>query len=246
MSMHKALALAWPVVLATTGCIIDTVPTPEDNLNGNGGPPPTASDAPYGSLVLSDVYYALYQGSSAILIAGAPGAVPGHGSVGVQNPRTSGWVQRQSLADGSFSLSIDARVGDTLRLMYYQLDASQKAVVLAQDYLTVRPSSTDAVTASVDLSTSASPGAGGVVGVTASAVDAVSGLSTVVGLPGVVPPGIVVVVVNPSGGASAVAAGLNGSFSTTIAAKHLDLLVIFAVEPAVSQAGGPTATISVP
>jgi hypothetical protein len=251
MTTKRMSRLVWPLAVVLTGCIIDTVPTPEDRPPSNDGGPvaptgATGATGSFGGLALSSVYYTLYPGSSAILLAGARSAAPGAGYVGVENPRTRSWVRRESLADGSFSLSVDATVGDVLRLVYYTLDASQNAVVLSQAYLEVRPASTDAISASVDVSTSASPGAGGTVGVSATAPDAVSGKSTVSGVAGVVRPGIVVVVVNPHGSASAVAAALDGSFATTISAKHSDLLVIFAVEPAVSQAGGPTTTISVP
>jgi hypothetical protein len=233
--------LLLPAGAALGGCIIGTIPTPDDRSPASsdfgGDPNPTSGTG--STIDIASIFYSSYAGVTALLVVGAEGAVPASVTVGVENPRTQGEARRPATANGSFSLSIDAEGGDVLTLKYWRAGVAQDEVPIG-----VRPSSVAAIQASVDLAAAAAPSSAGHV-ISVSPPDT-AGIVQVDGPPETVAAGITVVVSNPAGPSTRADATLTGSFSARLPAASGDTLVVFAVEPGTSQAGGPPATIRVP
>ncbi len=236
--------------IALGGCIIDTVPTPED---GKGDKTPGGSDfgpAPDGGTgpglpagatesPPANVFYTRYPGGNAVLVVGREGAVPPSVLVGLDNVTEPGAARRQAANNGSFSLSVDAAVGDILWLRYWTGDVAGSGA-----YFAVQQESIPVAEATVTLEAgvqSSAPGAAPVI----SAAAEPSQIVPVSGGPGALPPRITVVVVNPHDGATTATVGLDGSFMARLPGGSGGTLILFAVDPGVSAAGGPPVTIQI-
>ena len=255
----RAMLRLWSIVLAVAvsgGCIIDTVPTPDDTprrpaQDGTGGTGYENGDdsgvpaVPGAAIDGTSIFYSAYSAVPVVLIVGAEGAVAGLGAIEVENSSRGVFTTRASSANGSFSLIVDGAVGETLVLSFVQNDVRLDTLQIA-----IEPGSSAATENSRNMA-GAPPdaNAGGSMGSTLVFVTApdAAGFVTVYGVAGSVVQGITVAITDSStGAATSAAANVDGSFESRLPASTGDEIIIFAVEPAASNSGGATLTIYVP
>ncbi|OGQ90912.1 MAG: hypothetical protein A2289_26880 [Deltaproteobacteria bacterium RIFOXYA12_FULL_58_15] len=225
--------------MATTSCIIDSVPLPE--LKPEDGNKPTA----YGADSMINTR-ALYYSSNPTMLVGAPWAVPGRVLVEVSNPNRQNWKGiAAATGNGSFNMPVEVGAGDTV-----ELSIIHNNVVLESVDVHIEAHSVAAAEASADLASlmdednTPDPLNGWARVTDSTAVDG----AVIVSLPpGTLPYGLTIVVANTtSGGATIADTQPDGSFTATLAGQSGDILVLFAVEPASSNAGTQPVTIVVP
>ncbi|MBI5511517.1 MAG: hypothetical protein HY903_22405 [Deltaproteobacteria bacterium] len=250
MSRRLVIGLGF-VGLCLAGCIIDTVPLPELQNEGddkNGGAVPGVDGG-----VGIDVNAIFYTESPGLLV-GTESAVGARALVRVKNETNPAHWQSQVLAsvNGSFNLPLSAAIGDQISIATFVGGVEVDAVLIA-----LLPPSADASRANDDLDAAwgecangycgAAPppsGTGIIFGVSPPDAD---GIVTILAPPGSVADGIVVIVANLTGGTSTAATRFaDGSFVAQLLGRSGDQLTIFAVEPAASNAGSTPAVVSVP
>ena len=214
------------VSLGLAGCVIDTVPLPE---------------ARPGHVLDSALFYT----TSPAVLVGTEGAVTPDMEVIANNPIRSYW-QGGTDADGSgsFNMPLNAGVGDDL-FIYVVDDGLQIAATI----LRMEPPPGSAHRANDDLenflAADAGVPAGGMV-VVVSPPDA-NGIITVSAPPGTIDVGITVVIANvTNGSATSTDVRSDGSFTGRLPGQSGDILSIFAVETASSNAGSAPIAASVP
>ena len=238
--------------LASTGCLIDTVPLPEDQKTT----PETGTANGWGlGINVSAIYYT----EQPTFLVGTEGAVRSRAEVWVTDLNSAfNWqTATHAAANGSFNLPLNAQTGDEL-----EISMVVSGVELDSTTLQLTPPSSDAYRANSDLSNYAAPpnGSGsdghgecangicGTPGVTlvVTAPDSL-GLVTVSGPPGAVAETITVVVADLTGGASTAATRFpDGSFNARLPGNSGDQLALFAVDSASSNAGSTPTTLFVP
>ena len=231
------------VAVLLSGCIIDTVPmpdvtAPEDLVSGS----PDANAGDYRETINGDaVYYAEVDAMTAYIV-GAPGAMPGAGTVVCRNTARDSVESIVSQSNGSFVRSIFAAVGDTIELFFVRDDT-----VIAYHSVTLIAGTAGAMAATDTLEDAQA--FGGATAIAAIVVSPPSGGSVnISGATAAAGSGIYIVAGNLSanyGVSGAVAA--DGSFSVNLPGSSGDILQLFAVEPAFSNgSSSPPVMLTVP
>jgi hypothetical protein len=226
------------------GCIIDTVPIPDDrNASADAKAPGAAAPAIDAS--------ALCYSTDPVILVGFEGALPGAGEVRVVNPARQNWTSAlRSNADGSFAMPLNAAIGDEVELSFSNASTQPSAIVLR-----LLPPSDAARQASNEvLSASAGDNPAGVADSTFGAISATSpdadGMTTVSGPAATIASGtgaaVTVIVANATRGLIAKGAVADdGSFSIRLPASSGNELKLFAIATA-TQNGGTALTLVVP
>ncbi len=239
MARMHVLVLLWGCLAA--GCIIDTVPMPEEQPTIDTPPDDAGGRQP--GLINS---YAIYYSSDPVLLAGAEGAVGGAGTVIVDNPARQSWRgQILSAPNGSFALAINAQVGDEIQLSF-----AVGGIIVATETLRIEAGSVEAVAATPSFAAGDANGGTATpppsVLLTATPPDG-QGRTTVSAPANSFTFGLTVVVANIDGGcATAVSVQSDGSFVASLPATSGDRVQVFAVESASSNGGGSPVMMVVP
>ncbi len=249
MKLFHTLLLV--VALLMSGCVIDTVPIPEetkrtpaettgDTKESREPGTPSATPGDTGGMDVADSDAAvidpslIFHSTSKIFLVGAPGAVSGKGSIQVAVGDT--WTEDvKTTATGSFVVRVKGTLHDDILLTYTnQQDSSASAT------LDLTPGSVDAHEATAILRAEDH----GALRMRREGEEAGLLISAA---PGTLSQGISIVAANRQSGQSAI--GLvraNGSFSLRLGANPDDSLVVFAVERASSHGGGGPMELSAP
>ncbi len=243
------------------GCVIDTVPLPENSKESStsadseagafGDPNEDQADSDQGNstesspstpedasqtivgINLDSIYYS----DEPVELVGAPGALSGEGTLRIET--TNSWaVEVATTADGTFAVQIEARLDDTIALFYTDANGEEYSASLS-----LSPGSVDAYSATATLSGASSDAA------EQSYITLTRENSGVVlqVAPGTLSPGIGVVVGNSALGTSAFSmAEANGSLEISLKADSGDELIVFAVEPGASRGGGTPIALDSP
>lgn len=244
--MHeKSWILVSALLLGGPGCIIDGVTLPElDRDSGDDSSDDAPVNAP-GTIDSSLIFYSFYSEDSGgpVLIAGAPTALPGAGRLLVSNlTRPQHAAQAQVATDGSFNVPLNAAMGEQVQLTYVVDDQVRTQLTLSLYATGARAeAAADGLDASLDSSLPAGSEYGG-----ASPPDG-AGLVLVTGPAGTIEGGLGVVVANVTLGTCGFGtAAADGSFAIQVQGRSGDQLLVFAVDPQTSPAGGPAVTLYVP
>ena len=237
------------VALLLSGCVIDTVPIPEETKRspaetstdtGRDREPDTPSPGTTGGIDVADSREAavdptvVFHSTSKIYLVGAPGAVSGRGSVRVAVGES--WSEEvKSTAGGSFVVRIKGTINDDVLLTFTNLQEASISVTLD-----LTPGSVDAHSATATLRE------GDHAALKIRRNEEQSGL-LISAAAGTLSQGISIVAANRQSGQSAIApTRANGSFSLRLEANQNDALVLFAVERASSHGGGAPMELSAP
>lgn len=249
MKLFHTLLLV--VALLMSGCVIDTVPIPEDTTRTpaetNGGtkesrepgtPSPAPGDTGGMDVAASDAAAidpsAIFHSNSKIFLVGAPGAVSGKGSVRVEVGDT--WAEDvKSTAAGTFVVRVKGTVNDDVLITYTNPQEASASVTLE-----LTPGSVDAHEATSVLR----EGDHAALRIRREGED---GGLLISAAPGTLSQGISIVAANRQSGQTAMAAvRANGGFNLRLGANQDDALVFFAVERASSHGGGAPMELSAP
>ncbi len=253
--LHRSLRILLFAVTLAPGCVIDTQPQPEGEDRNTNSPSPgngASSDAPDFSEGAGEFLSAVgifhsgeNDGTSPRLIVGLPGTIGDSAATyrlrNLSRP-DAGLLSKAPAADGSFSASFDAVAGETLGLELFAADALENdppidatSLVLFGASEAAGRSSEDASSSIAELMAPAASAPGG------------NGFSAVSLPPGSVDPGIEFVVANLTAGAAASGiSATDGSLSISVEAVSGDQLELFAIDPAMSNGGGTSTTVTVP
>lgn len=211
--------------------------TDEDDWNSYDGAVPQA-----GGIDPNGFYWSDYD--PFIFLAAVAGTFPGPGLVIIRNPDRGDEYRAPSSPSGSMAAVINAELYDTLEVSF-----EQAGVIIDKVWITLQSASVAACAANADLDENMPPDPTVDYGQFAIGVhrSATGDTVTVYAEAGVLVPGILVVVANPRLGiAERGIVEVDGSFVVIIEAEPGDELLIFAVEPATSNGGGPSMSLIVP
>ncbi len=211
------------IFLAVSGCVIDTVPQPED----------ISEDA---------VFYA--PSAEDFLIVGLDGAASAPGIIHLTNLDKGAEASLSTTAMGGFVGSVRADAGDRV-----EINLEREGLVVASLSLLLEGSTVQAEAAADALDESfmdpamTGMGLGPTSELTVLSLDEVE----ISGQPGSVMPGLFMAVANIDTGATALGqVAADGSYGVTVAARSGDSLRVFVVEPSAGQGGGEAIVLVVP
>lgn len=245
LNVRFCAPIALTLLLQSTACSGDAVPFPRlefPRAGDSDNEAPAASPASaFGQVGIDKSFLYYYTGNPGLLV-GAPNAVPGSHRVVVVNPQRSNWEgATYSSPNGSFNLPLNAGISDVIGV-FTELDGA----TAGSETLELEEPSVGAYAAQQRIAGPAAQEAGGDTDLASISVlppDA----SGVVVVTGTLVRGITAVVANTdNGNASAAATAPDNSFTVRLEGGAGDMLQVFVVESAASNAGPKPVTLFVP
>jgi hypothetical protein len=233
--VRSPILLLFLLLLPTLGgCIIDTVPLPEQQQSEDGD----VAEGQVGIRVES-----LYWSDAPLLLVGTESAVPASMTVAVVNPDRAYWQGTATSTDnGSFNMSLNAALGDRIEMSIL----AGNVVIDSVDLLLESAPEASSDSSGDDMGETPEGAWLESGSVTAGEPDG-DGIALVSGTAGSVAQGMTVVVANRTlGNSTAAQANPDGSFVAHIPAESGNELTLFAVETTSSHTGTTPLQVFVP